>query len=187
MPSPAKPLSDNKLTPAMQCIDKLCAFIETQTAALAPELEKIEPAILGGKTAGELAYMYKRVRDVREALQAALAPLASEWKASGIYDDLQKRIVPAAFEAEGITSYTSSWGFRVGVSMRYLASMKDKEKAIQWLRDNGLADLVQPTVNASTLSASGKALIDQGKELPDDLFDCYFQATTSMTKVKAKT
>lgn len=174
------------MTPAMASIDKACLHLEQQTALLKDDLAQLEKLVAKGTTAAELAFIYKRIRDVREALMDACAPLASEWTASGIYDKLQKKLVPEAFEREGISSFTSSWGFRVTTGQKYYASMRDKEKAMAWLQENGLGALIQPTVNASTLSAAGKAMLDEGKELDDELFECYFQPNTSLTRMKVK-
>ena len=95
--------------------------------------------------------------------------------------------IPKAFEAENLSSFTLDTGYRVGLNERYNASIKKdmKNEAYEWLRGNGLGDLITETVNASTLSAAGKALVEnEGKELPEQFFNAFFQTTASVTKTK---
>jgi hypothetical protein len=52
------------------------------------------------------------------------------------------------------------------VYVRVLAA--DRDRQIEWLEQNGLGDLVKPTVNSQTFSATiRKEFIDEGKALPD--------------------
>lgn len=97
-------------------------------------------------------------------------------------------LVPAAFEREGIKSFTLDEGYRVGVGVRFVASIKaeNRDKALEWLRNNGLEDLIIQTVNASTLSATGKNLLENGRELPEDIFTTAYLTNTSLTKVPSK-
>lgn len=102
---------------------------------------------------------------------------------------LKQVIIPDKFEATGTGSYTSkTGGYRVGVSSKVMASVLPgmKEQAYDWLRENELGDLIQPTVNASTLAAAAKALLEEGKELSPDYFKTYLQPNTSLTKIATK-
>ena len=51
-----------------------------------------------------------------------------------------------------------------------------------WLADNGLESLVKPTVNASSLSAAAKEQIENGMELPEELFRVHPKIDISITK-----
>jgi hypothetical protein len=98
-----------------------------------------------------------------------------------IYKDLKEIDIPAKFEEAGVTSITIG-GYRFTKSESIRASMKDKIAAYDWLRNNDLEDLITETVNSSTLSATARTLMEEGKELPEDMFNVYIMNNTSVTK-----
>lgn len=119
----------------------------------------------------------------------------SLFKALGqIKDFLKNEQVPKAFEANSGTTFTSDLGYRITVSDIIRASIKEgcKDPAFKWLRGHDLQDIITETVNASTLSAVAKKMIEEaaeapegeGVELPDALFNVVPMKSTSMTKVK---
>ena len=59
-----------------------------------------------------------------------------------------------------------------------------KDDAVVWFRENGLEDITQTTINASTLGALARDFVSQNKELPEDLFNQQIFNNTSMTKTK---
>lgn len=79
---------------------------------------------------------------------------------------------------------------RVSIANRFSASIIDDPKlgklpGINWLKENGHEGLVQETVNAQTLSAFAKTLLeDKGEELPSDIFKVGTSPYTSITKAK---
>ncbi len=97
-------------------------------------------------------------------------------------------MIPEAFERESISSFTTDNGYRVTVSQRFFASILEgmKDVAFEWLRKNKLGDLIQPTVNAGTLSAEGKRMLEEGRELPEQIFSTHYKPSTSLTKVAKK-
>lgn len=146
--------------------------------------------ILVKKTEGELdkirlmpleeaATMYVEFRDVFDYLNV----VRDRW--ASIKDRLSKEVLPEIFEKSAVAqSITLKSGYRVGVSYRTLASMKDKIGAMKWLEENGLADIIQPTVNSSTLSSVAKTMAEENKSLPEEYFNVVTQPTTSVTKAK---
>lgn len=63
----------------------------------------------------------------------------------------------------------------------------DASEGLGWLRANGLGDLIVTTVNAGTLASAVKEMIrEENREPPEDLFNLFFQPTTSVTKGKKK-
>lgn len=141
------------------------------------------------QTAVRLAYVYAAFRRTATALKYAIGyETDDKYREGSLLDTIRKMsedIIPKAFEREQIISFNTDDGYRVGVGQRYLASIKGdrKEDAYQWLRDNGLPDIIIETVNASTLSSAGKALIeDKAMELPEELFNAAWKPTTSLTK-----
>ena len=60
-----------------------------------------------------------------------------------------------------------------------------RPQAFQWLRDNGYGDIIQETVNASTLSAFAKTLLEtENKELPEEFFRVHAESQATLTRGK---
>ncbi len=129
----------------------------------------------------EAAQEYVEFRKVFDYLD----DVRDKW--ASVKDQFSKEILPKVFEDSNIDSSISlKSGYRVGISYKLLASIKDKIAGYQWLRDNGLGDIVTETVNASTLSSVAKTLAAENKSMPDDIFNVVTQANTSMTAIKKK-
>jgi len=100
-----------------------------------------------------------------------------------LYKRYKEEIVPTKFQEEGITSITvDGTRFTVSQSSKTTIIGGEKEAAYKWLRDNGLEDIITNTVNASTLSATARTLLEDGVEMPEDYFKMYIFNNTSMTK-----
>jgi len=100
------------------------------------------------------------------------------------YDLLSREIVPEAMRANKVKTVTVDGIGRVTISHRYSCSMIDKEPAMDWLRSNGLEGIIIETVNSATLSATAKdMLLNEGKEMPPELFKTGTTPYTSITKV----
>lgn len=90
----------------------------------------------------------------------------------GIYNSFDKAIFPGQLEKRDLDmvrlpDLARSFSIRTNVS----ASMLDRERAMEWLRDNGHGDLIQETVNAGTLASFARNLqIEHGVDLPEYLF-----------------
>lgn len=96
---------------------------------------------------------------------------------------ISRESIPAKMDADGVTSIRVDGVGRVSLNTRVSVSMLDKYAAMEWLRSNGHGDLIQETVNSSTLSAFSKSLLEEeGKELPDDVFKTSAMRYTSITK-----
>ena len=115
------------------------------------------------------------------ALDEACAELKKRFGA--LHKKYKEEIVPKKFEEEGVSSITID-GYRYTVSHQARTSIITSEKpaAYDWLRNNGLGDLITETVNSSTLSATAKTLAEDGIDLPDDLFKVHSFDNTSRTK-----
>lgn len=144
------------------------------------QLKLADGAMVSDHTAAELAHIYVQLRTAAE-----------RWAEAGklieaAVEQLKTETIPKAFEAEGLTSFNLAIGYRVTVSTKFAASIKGglKEDAFKWLRGNQLGDLITETVNAGTLSAAGKQLLEEGRELPEELFNAAFLPQTSMIKIK---
>ncbi len=61
-------------------------------------------------------------------------------------------------------------------------------KIFEWLREVGAGSLIKETVNAASLSAFAKNLIEvEGKDLPEDLFEVSTSESVSVTPLKKVT
>lgn len=143
----------------------------------------------------ELPSYVERVKGLTTPLAAEayinLKELADRYEAVGkvlntAVTELKQVIIPQRFEAEGVSSFTTTSGYRVTISSTPRATMADKVNGTQWLKDNNLGDIVTETVNASTLSAVAGKLLEEGRELPQEYFRTYLQPNTSVTKVGKK-
>lgn len=108
---------------------------------------------------------------------------------SGGFEEFKVDTLPAILEVEGQSSVPLDEGFRVGVQQKLYASIKGgkRDEAYDWLRENGMEDIITETVNASTLSAAVKVMIeDKFQEPPEALFNVLTKANSSVTKTKAK-
>jgi hypothetical protein len=103
-----------------------------------------------------------------------------------VMNDYAMKVLPMVFENEGVTTITLSAGYRVTIGQRLSASIVADKKpdAYNWLVHNDLGDLITETVNASSLSATARSLIEEGRQLPDDLFKTVVLPQVSLTRTK---
>lgn len=145
-------------------------------------LEKRLKGLLSGeKTAADLAHIFMSLKLAHDRWEQTLKVMGEA------VEHLKTKLVPEAMERENVTSFNCSEGYRVTVSTALRCSLKpdQKEAAFTWLRKNKLGDLIIETVNAGTLSAAARKMIeDEGKDLPEAHFNSYYQPNTSLTKIK---
>jgi hypothetical protein len=84
------------------------------------------------------------------------------------YDDIRKRQLPDAMAAAGLKSVKLVEGGQVYVQTKVQAGVlaADREGLHNWLRDNGHASLIVPTVHPSTLTAWAKEQKAAGAPIP---------------------
>jgi hypothetical protein len=147
--------------------------------AAADEIVAMVEGVKKGKLVEALTY-WKGTGDEYEAFD-------KERKRIGqALEDLSRKTIPEMMAEEGVKTITlEDIGYRFTVSQRFSCSMPDKEAGMEWLRGNGLGDLIQPTVNAQTLSSAMKKMIeDDGREPPSELFTTSYMSFTSATKAR---
>lgn len=154
----------------MQQIELLVPGLEMQLAA----------ALKAGPV--QLARAFVVLHRLNERLLSedkALKPLKALW---GDYKNVK---VPEAFEQAGVPNVPLDEGFRVGIAIRTVASIVPGKKveAYAWLEENDARDLIQETVNASTLSAFAKQKGEKNEDLPADIFNVVLMPNTSVTKI----
>lgn len=123
---------------------------------------------------------YKAIYEIVDALDGV------KKQAGKMKDDMSKRIIPEVMSAEDVKTITmDGLGRRFTISHRYFCSMPDKPAGFKYLRSNGAGDIIQETVNASTLAAWAKnRLVEEGLDLPEDIFNVNIIPSVSMTKAK---
>lgn len=100
------------------------------------------------------------------------------------YDYLRLKAIPDRFDNEGITNMKVEGVGRVQLTADLYASIKSgkKEEAYQYLSDTGHGDVIQPSINPSTMKATIKAMIQKGEEVPEELFTVTPFSRASITK-----
>lgn len=84
------------------------------------------------------------------------------------YDVLRLEVIPEKMDSEGIENIRLEGIGRVSLTGDMFVQILSKGDLFNWLKDNGLSDLIQPTVNSSTLKAFVKRRIKEGKPFPAD-------------------
>lgn len=145
----------------------------------AERLGKLVEEIKAMSDATEVAGAYVAVREQVDYLVEVMKDI------NKLRQHLQYTVVPDAFGRRGIRTLTTQDGYRVTVSPTISTAIEDREKAFEWLRDNGLSELITETVNASTLKAAlRKMLEDDGIEPPAGTIRVNVGMQTSVTKVR---
>lgn len=134
---------------------------------------------------------FRAIRDVVEYMDEANKYLAA------VGEDLKKKYLPEAYENEDISTLTGIEGDRVTVSQKVYASViaEKRPQAYDWLRsqkdadgnDRHFGDIIVETINASTLSAFAKKLLEEENlELPEEFFRVHSEGAASLTRGKYK-
>ena len=95
---------------------------------------------------------------------------------------LSYEILPTMFENQNVKTIKLDDIGRVSVNVRWSATMLNREKGMEWLRDTGNEGLIIETVNASTLTAFAKVETLAGRPLPDAVFKVGTAQHISITK-----
>ena len=135
-----------------------------------------------------LVGMAKRMKDIQE-LKDTIDVIWKETEQR--YDELRLRLIPDAMAEQEIRTLTVDGVGRVGLTGDLYASIintedgSGKEKAYNWLKENGYSGLVQEYVQPSTLKATIKEGLKQGEYFPEELFKVQPFTRAAITKVKS--
>lgn len=126
----------------------------------------------------ELLDFYKLVYDSENTLDEYHKIL------SGIKDRFSYETIPDTFESMGIDSIKGKGGnFIVGTRFNASIPFDKREAGFKWLRENGLAALIAPTVNAKSLSSAIKEHIETTAiEPPEECMSIHRQRYTTIRK-----
>jgi hypothetical protein len=132
----------------------------------------------GSMNVQELATMQKEVAEVKDTIKSLTTNVVK------MHDAIRKHYLPGKMEDEGIDRITVSGVGSVSIVADAYISVRGerKEDAYTWLNDNGYGDLIKETVNASTLKALGKELLEKGTSLPEEYFSVSPFVRTNLRK-----
>jgi hypothetical protein len=101
------------------------------------------------------------------------------------FENLRKKIVPERMEKEGMQNVTVRGIGRFSITAdMYCNTPADKRFELQeWLMERGFGNLIQPTVNGSTLKAFIKEQIKAGEDIPSDIVKIEPYVRASLTKI----
>ncbi len=114
----------------------------------------------------ELALRFLELKGKLTEMKEAQAVVQKE------FDTLRKSVLPEKMEEVEFDTVNISGVGRVSLRAEIYASIqgKHKEDAYRWLVLNGHGSLIKDTVNAGTLKAFIREQIENGEEIPSDLF-----------------
>lgn len=150
------------------------------TAMSAHDLTKMKARERFSKlTLMELAKEFKRLKQTKEFMEAELSGITAA------FDVLRMESIPNKMEAEGIENIKLEGIGRLGLTADMFLSVRGDKKAdlYDWLKINGFGELIQDSVNASTLKAFVKEQIKKGKPIPTDCLTMTPFQRASITKV----
>lgn len=116
-----------------------------------------------GKKAIPLAAQQVAVQNAIEYIDELHKVLQAE------FDAIRMRLLPDAMDEEHLASPLNVAGVgRVSLTpdLQVNTPADQKEGFFSWLKKRKMGDLIQPTINSSTLKAWAKARIQKGAELP---------------------
>lgn len=132
----------------------------------------------------KLARLYWVVRKLDDEFGSATKILETQ---KGL---LSGEILHTAYERDKagktLTARFDDRDYRITLSTALRASIRKgcKDGAHDWLREHQLGDLITETVSAQTLGAAATHMMTENRELPEDLFNAFYQNTVSITVVK---
>ena len=133
---------------------------------------------LVGEELRDLVDMMIRYRAEKDNLEEALKAINMR------YDILRIEAIPNIMDSMDIERISYEGVGRVALTGDMWVSVIDREKFHGWLGENGLDDLIQPTVNPSTLKAFIKARVKAGEEIPEEILKVTPYTRASITKTQ---
>lgn len=129
-----------------------------------------------GMTLHALAEHMKLIRAEKDELEARLKIVNAK------YDVLRYEAIPNRMDEDGVERVSYEGIGRVNLTADMFVSTRDKNGLYLWLENNGLGDIIQPSVNASTLKAFIKGRMKDGKEVPAEFVNITPVTRASITK-----
>lgn len=124
----------------------------------------------------ELAKRFQTGYKEKEKLERQLA------KCNAYFDVMRFEAIPMEMDRLNVDKITYADIGRISLTPDLQVSMKDKPGFFGWLKKNRLGDIIQPTVNSSTLKAWIKGRIKDGKKYPAEMLNVTPVTRASITK-----
>lgn len=128
-----------------------------------------------------LADKLKELRDRKKSLEDELKALNRE------IDETEQALVDAMLEEEMQNFVRAGQMFYLQTKTYANAVPERKQELFTWLKANGYGDLVQETVNANSLAAFVRELLEEEDELPEELrqlVNVYEKTTIGIRRAK---
>lgn len=128
-----------------------------------------------------LADKLKELRDRKKSLEDELKALNRE------IDETEQALVDAMLEEEMQNFVRAGQMFSLQTKTYANAVPERKQELLAWLKKNGYGDLVQETVNANSLAAFVRELLEEADELPEELrelVNVYEKTTIGIRRAK---
>lgn len=157
-------------------VKTIAECLEQCTKALGPLAVPVVAEMVEPYTAVDAVRMMATLRDLNEAADEVKKAIGKA------YDHMRVMVVPAKMDAEGLDGMTVAGIGRVSITGDIHVSTVDKAGAFLWLEENGHGDIIQETVNASTLKALLRRRLKESEEIPEALFKVSPFDRASITK-----
>lgn len=113
----------------------------------------------------EYAKEMRKLQDIKEQLSEELKNINIR------LDELRLKLIPDLMAEEDIRNVTFEGIGRVQLAFDVYASIKDKEKGYEWLRESGYEDVIKPYIQPSTFTALVKEAMKKGESFPEEIFN----------------
>lgn len=113
----------------------------------------------------EYAKEMRKLQDIKEQLSEELKNINIR------LDELRLKLIPDLMAEEDIRNITFEGIGRVQLAFDVYASIKDKEKGYEWLRESGYEDVIKPYIQPSTFTALVKEAMKKGESFPEEIFN----------------
>ena len=113
-----------------------------------------------------VATHYKNMVDLENEIEA------SRLRVYHMKEGFQFHVLPKLFHEASVNTVKTLNGYTMTMSDDLFVSIPvdRKSDAYDWLQENGLGDIIQSTVNSSTLRAAMKNILKDGVVVPEDVF-----------------
>ena len=156
-------------------MEDVCKHLKLRRVTIMKELNDLEKE---GYPAVRLANLYPIIYELHGEITEEL----KDWEK--LKELMAKKLLPEAFEREGIKNLKTLSGQKISISESVYANVSKENKfaAHEWLREHGHDDLIQETVNANSLRSRIKGLLEDGEDVPLDIFGVAIVPNTRLTK-----
>lgn len=127
----------------------------------------------------ELLAQIRKMRDLqaeKEKLDGLLKIINAH------YDVIRMETIPEKMDEDGVENMRVEGIGRVSLTADMFVATTNKQGLFQWFREQHLGDMIQDTVNASTLKAFVKRRMKEGKDVPSDYLRVTPFTRASITK-----